>query len=225
MGRNAHARSARTARALLVALVALAGAGAVPATGVGPVTATQQAEGPTVTDVTTTRANGTLTVAVTATNVTEVDVTGVPDDWSVVSHADNYGSYADQLDAEDRLLWLWTVPVRANVSVTFTAAAGAPEPDPGVEVVPYDGTDRGQAVAVFPDATTATRTTTTVRTATPTATETNAPTDTPAPAGDETPTSTVTETTEPTAESGPGLGIGSALVALVLAALAVRHRE
>jgi len=227
MRRNARSDGRGIARTSLVALVVLAFAsvGAVAATA-GPVAA--QETGPTVTDVTTTRSNGTLTVSVTATNVTEIDVTGVPDSWSVTTHADNYGAYGDQLDAEDRVLWLWTVPVRANVSVTFAAAKGEPAPAPGLEVVPYDGTDRGQAVPVFPDATAATPTPTATGTE-PGPTQTASSTDTPDPA---TPTRTPrtesgdSTTTGTTDGNGPGFGVTGAFAALVLvlAALVARRR-
>jgi hypothetical protein len=225
MARNAHTRSARLARVLLVVLVALAGA---VVAGVAPAAATQQAQGPTVTDVTTTRANGTLTVTVRATNVTEVDVTGIPESWSVASHADNYGVYANQLDDESRVLWLWRIPVAVNVSVTFSASGGAPEPAPDLAVVPYDGTDRGQSVAVFPDvdAVTPTSTPTVTSTSTPvTATPGDAPTATPVPAEDGTPTSMSGDVaTDTTDGSGAGPGIPGTLVALATVVLVVWRR-
>jgi hypothetical protein len=179
---------------------------------------------PAVQNVTTNRTDGNLTVSVRATNVTEVDVAGVPDGWSVATHDDDYGAYATQLD-EDRVLWFWRVPVAVDVSVTFSLPADAGRPA-DLAVVPYDGTDRGQAVAVFPDAVTATPTRTHSPPVTPTATTTSTPTDAPAPGNDATPAPTPgSAATDTTDGSGPGLGVGSALAALALAVLAVWRRE
>jgi len=178
--------------------------------------------GPAVETVTTNRTGGNLTVSVRATNVTEVDVTGVPDGWSVAAHDDDYGAYAAQLD-EDRVFWFWRVPVAVNVSVTFETPANAGRPA-DLAVVPYDGTERGQAVAVFPEAATPTPTRTATEDSEPGQTVTASPVATPTetPASGDAPSRETTGTTDGT---GPGFGGGSVLVALVLVVLVARRRD
>jgi len=212
-------------RTLVVGLVLVSVAG-LGLTFAVPAGATQSSgDGPAVQNVTVNRTAGNLTVSVRATNVTEVDVTGVPDSWSVAAHDDDYGAYATQLD-EDRVFWFWRVPVAVNVSVTFSTP-GDPGRPADLAVVTYDGTDRGQAVAVFPDASAATRTLTATATAvTPTATATTAPTDTPVPAAEGTPTPTPGDATADTTDGdGPGFGVVTGLLAFVFVALVARRRR
>jgi hypothetical protein len=223
--RRSPARTVVVVGLVLLSVAALTAA-AVPGAATQPERVAQSSgDGPAVRNVTTNRTGGNLTVSVYATNVTEVDVTGIPEDWSVATHDDDYGAYAAQLD-EDRVFWFWRVPVAVNVSVTFETPANA-EPTADLAVVPYDGTDRGQAVAVFPEANAATPTSTpTSAPGTPTATGTAGPsesTDAATPVVDATPTPTPGEATE-TDATGAGFGAVAVLVALS-ALLVARWRQ
>lgn len=221
-------RGAVTSGALAVVLCVAVVAFTVP----GGAIQTAQT-GPTIENATTTQSSGNLTITITATNVTEIDVTAVPDGWSVVAHDDDFGAYIDQLENESRVVWLWRVPGSATVSVTFAV----PDPDPStheVHVVPYDGTDRGPAVSVSGG------TETPASSVTPTATT---PTETVADVGSQTPERTTETGTDPltddpvadatdraistaTAADGPGFGPLAAAVAtaLALAVSAIRCR-
>lgn len=210
-GTNAPA----TATAFLVG-VALLGL-AVPGAAV------QTDDAPSIDTVATNGTDGNLTLSIRGSNLTEVDVTGVPDGWEVVDHEDDFGVFADQLANESRVVWLWRIPVSVNLPVTFSVPE---DPSYDLGVVPWSGTDQGEPVAVDRGLATPT--------ATPGATATTAPPtaeggDT-GPGGDggqATPTELrgVSGASETTTADGPGFGALGVLTAGVLAVVVTAFRR
>lgn len=144
-GTHTHTRWRHRANWLIVGVLVLAGIQA----GLAPAVAQTADQSPEV-DVTTDTADGNLTLSIRGANITEIDVTNVPDDWSVVTRRDDFGTYRNQLESRDRMVWLWSGTVSANVSVTFAL----PEDTDlayDVSVVPYSGTTRGESVNVTSD--------------------------------------------------------------------------
>jgi hypothetical protein len=192
-------------------------------------------EGPRIEATNVTVSGTNVTVTVTAANATEIDLAGVPDDWTVRSHTDDFGTYLNQLDDGDRLVWLWTRSVSPTVSVTFGVPNGTTESSFVLEAVAYDGTTEGGTATL--GAATPTPTATATTTPTPTQSTVSGSTETAVEATDEgvesaTPTEsdaageTPTQTEELTAEggettsgSGPGPGVPTAVIAVVLTAL------
>jgi len=102
---------------------------------------------PEVTNVTATATDTNVTITVEASGVTEVDVRDLPEEWTVLSHRDDFGTYLDQTDEEARVVWLWPTTVPVSVSVTFSAPVSTSRPAT-VTVEPYDGTTPGPTWSV-----------------------------------------------------------------------------
>jgi len=208
-----HTAIAITAVLVGVVIATLAASGA----------AVQTEDAPSIDAVETNGTDGNLTLSIRGSNLTEVDVTGVPDGWEVVDHEDDFGVFADQLANESRVVWLWRIPVSVNVSVTFSLPQ---DPSYDLGVVPWSGTDQGESVAVNRGLATPT--------ATPGATATTAPPtaeggDT-GPGGDggqATPTELrgVSGASETTTADGPGLGAVGVLLAAVLTGAVAAFRR
>jgi len=195
---------ARLTVAALAVAVCLAAFGA-------PVSSQTSEAKPTITNATggTAMPGENVTVTLNSSNATEIDVTGVPDGWTVLTHRDDFGAYVDQRENRSRLLWLWSWTVSANVSVTFQIPADA---DPGtyeLQVVPYAGKTRGEPRNVS------------VTVAGAQSTPTPAGTEQPAPDR----TTTESEGGQSAGSSGPGFGLLSTLAGLGLFGYSLSRRE
>ena len=138
----------RTVRLAVVAvLVGVLAPAAFAAPGVAQSADTTN---PTVENVTTTAENGTVTIQAQIANATEVDVTDIPERWSVVEHEDDDGVFGDQTEGDGVVRWFWTVQVEATVSVTFAVPDNATKRSPALETVAYAGTERGTPVESTP---------------------------------------------------------------------------
>lgn len=128
---------------------------------VTPSTAQESATGPEIAVQDVTVSGGNVSLTLTATNATEIDLTNIPADWTVRTHRDDSGTFLNEIEENGRLVWLWPAPVQSSVSVTFAVPDGTEQEDLGLRALTYVGTTEGEMVTIGMDSQTENETTTT----------------------------------------------------------------
>ncbi len=72
---------------------------------------------------------GTASVTVSAENVDEIRITGIPGDWTEKSHDTDGSSFASQISSQNRVRWVWasnqsTTDISVDLEINLTANIG-----------------------------------------------------------------------------------------------------